>query len=317
MGGDRRRWVEDRHHLWLEAVITDLGTAFERTVDEGEARLYRTWPRLLATGMVGGADVSLGVFALLIVRRATGDELLAAVAFSIGFVALTLANSELFTENFLVPLMAVAAAKAPARALLRLWAGTFVTNLVAGWLLMALVLSRLPAARTNGGGRRAVLPDDRHRLALVRRRPPRWRGHHFDDLDGTIDDVGAGQAGCCGGGGLPAGGGPAQSRHRGLAGDVRRPPARRTVRLPRLAGRPRLVLGGQRRRAASSSLPVSGWSRWARASSRRSGAAPRVGPGTRTTPPKTGPAAEPNGASKRHPRGLPTTPDRSSARRAR
>jgi formate/nitrite transporter FocA (FNT family) len=97
-----------------ESDISDLSSTFERTVDEGEFRLHRSWPRLLATGLVGGADVSLGVFALLIVEEATGDKLLAALAFSIGFVALTLANSELFTENFLVPLLAVAAAKAPA-----------------------------------------------------------------------------------------------------------------------------------------------------------------------------------------------------------
>jgi formate-nitrite transporter family protein len=93
---------------------------------------------------VGGADASLGVFALLIVEEATGDSLLAALAFSIGFIALTLANSELFTENFLVPLLAVAADKAPARSLLRLWAGTLVTNLIAGWLLMGLIISGFP-----------------------------------------------------------------------------------------------------------------------------------------------------------------------------
>jgi formate-nitrite transporter family protein len=90
----------------------------------------------LTTGFVGGADVSLGVFALLIVRQATHDELLSALAFSIGFIALTLANSELFTENFLVPIVAVAAGKASLPDLLRLWVGTAVTNLAAGWLVM-------------------------------------------------------------------------------------------------------------------------------------------------------------------------------------
>lgn len=93
---------------------------------------------------MGGADVSLGVFALLIVEEATSDKLLAALAFSIGFIALTLANSELFTENFLVPLLAVAAAKAPARSLLRLWVGTMVANLLAGWVLMGLIISGFP-----------------------------------------------------------------------------------------------------------------------------------------------------------------------------
>ena len=129
---------------WEESSISDLTAAFERTVDEGETRLHRSWPRLLTTGLVGGADVSLGVFALLIVRQATHDELLAALAFPIGFVALTLANSELFTEDFLVPIVAVAAQKASVLDLMRLWFGTMVTNLVAGWAIMGLVLSGFP-----------------------------------------------------------------------------------------------------------------------------------------------------------------------------
>lgn len=124
--------------------ISDLSAAFERTVDEGEVRLQRSLSRLLTTGLVGGADVSLGVFGLLIVRHATGDELLAALAFPIGFVALTLANSELFTENFLVPIATVAAQKATILDLLRLWAGTLITNLMAGWLIMGLVLTGFP-----------------------------------------------------------------------------------------------------------------------------------------------------------------------------
>ncbi len=49
------------------------------------------------------------MLALLVVKQATGNDLLAAVAFSIGFIALTLAGSELFTENFLVPVAALAA----------------------------------------------------------------------------------------------------------------------------------------------------------------------------------------------------------------
>src|SRR4051794_34074872 len=88
------------------AINDDLRHAFERTVDEGEMRLTRTWPGLLATGTVGGFDVSAGVFALLIVEHETHNTLLAALAFGIGFIALTLANSELFTENFLVPIAA-------------------------------------------------------------------------------------------------------------------------------------------------------------------------------------------------------------------
>jgi len=128
-------------------VTQALTSAFGRTVEEGEARLTRTWPRLFATGAVGGIDVGMGVFGLLLVRQATGDEILAALAFSIGFIALTLANSELFTENFLVPVAAIAAGRCTIVDLLRLWSGTLLTNLVGGWVLVAFVMGGLPKLR--------------------------------------------------------------------------------------------------------------------------------------------------------------------------
>nr|MDP9020157.1 formate/nitrite transporter family protein [Actinomycetota bacterium] len=115
-----------------------------KTVDEARRRLNRSWPSLFATGTVGGIDVGLGVMALLLVREATGQELLGALAFSIGFLALTLGRSELFTENFLVPVAAVVTGKAGVGAMLRLWGGTAVTNLAGGWAFMALVALGLP-----------------------------------------------------------------------------------------------------------------------------------------------------------------------------
>lgn len=127
----------------------ELSPAFERTVDEGERRLTRTWPGLLATGTVGGIDVSVGLFALFVVHHETGNPLLAGLAFGIGFIALTLGNSELFTENFLVPIAAVVARQSSVGSLMRLWAGTLVTNLVGGWVVMGLVVLAEPGlART-------------------------------------------------------------------------------------------------------------------------------------------------------------------------
>ncbi len=122
----------------------ELSSAFRRSVHDGQARLDRTWPGLLATGFVGGVDLSVGVAALLVVETATGSHLLGSLAFTIGFVGLTLAKSELFTENFLVPVAAVVAAKAGAAKLTRLWVGTLVTNLAATWALMLLVVAGLP-----------------------------------------------------------------------------------------------------------------------------------------------------------------------------
>jgi formate/nitrite transporter FocA (FNT family) len=130
-------------------VSTEVTTTFYASVDQGVERLHRSWPGLLATGAVGGIDVSIGLLALFTVEHATGDKLLGALAFGIGFVALTLAGSELFTENFLVPVNAVVAGRAPVRALLRLWVGTLTANLVGGWVVVGLIMAGDPDLRTT------------------------------------------------------------------------------------------------------------------------------------------------------------------------
>lgn len=129
------------------SVSGQLTSTFHRTVDEGYVRLSRTWPALLATGAVGGADLCLGAFGLFTVYGQTHDRLLAAIAFSSGFVALVLAGSELFTENFLVPVAAVVAKDASFLQLLRLWATTLLSNLAAVWVLTGLVMAGFPQLR--------------------------------------------------------------------------------------------------------------------------------------------------------------------------
>ena len=126
-----------------------LAEAFDRTVEEGVRRLGRPLPELLATGAVGGADVVTGVFALLIVRTETGNELLAALAFSIGFIALTLANSELFTENFLVPIAALVTRHGTIAGLARLWVVSLAMNLAGGWLVAWLLVHAFPQLRST------------------------------------------------------------------------------------------------------------------------------------------------------------------------
>ena len=130
--------VTDEHSTLREPEVEDT---FERTVLEGRRRMSRGWTALIATGTVGGIDVGTGVMAMLVVEAKTGNKLLAGLAFSIGFIALTLARSELFTEDFLVPVSAVIARQSRVRALLRLWWVTAATNLVGGWVFTLLVVT--------------------------------------------------------------------------------------------------------------------------------------------------------------------------------
>ena len=75
--------------------------------------LGRSWLQLIATGLLGGLDIGVGVLALLLVEHLTGNRAAVGGLHSrAGFIALTMARSELFTENFLVPVAAVVAKEA-------------------------------------------------------------------------------------------------------------------------------------------------------------------------------------------------------------
>ncbi|MFJ4219325.1 formate/nitrite transporter family protein [Curtobacterium luteum] len=125
-------------------VEDEIHESFEAVVEEGTERLQRTTRVVLATGFAGGLEIGLGVMAYLAVLHATGDHLLAGIAFGVGLVALYLAHSELFTENFLMPIVALVAKAGSVGQLLRLWVGTLVANLAGGWLFMWLVVQAFP-----------------------------------------------------------------------------------------------------------------------------------------------------------------------------
>jgi formate/nitrite transporter FocA (FNT family) len=119
------------------------------TIAEGRDRLERTWIELVANGLVAGIDVSVGVVALLVVEHETGSRLLGAMAFTIGFIALILGKTELFDEDFLVPVAAAIADKGRFGALIRLWTVTAATNLVGCWIFAGLTAAALaPLADT-------------------------------------------------------------------------------------------------------------------------------------------------------------------------
>jgi len=127
-----------------EVAEQPVEDALTRAIDEGRRRISRkTWP-LLATGVLGGIDVGTGVLALLFVEHETHSAVLAGLAFTVGFIALSLARSELFTEDFLVPVTTVIARQARFRMLIRLWVGTLVANLVGGWLFTYLIMKGFP-----------------------------------------------------------------------------------------------------------------------------------------------------------------------------
>ena len=115
------------------------------TARAGADRLNRSWRAMVVTGLFGGIDIGLGIMAMVLVREATGSPILAGLAFGVGLIALKMAHSELFTEEFLLPVNAIVAGEGTVVQLLRLWSVTLVTNLFGGWLFTWLLVVAFPA----------------------------------------------------------------------------------------------------------------------------------------------------------------------------
>lgn len=133
--------TQDPQETEVEDAIVE---SFHATVEEGAERLHRGWRALVTTGLFGGLEIGLGVLAYMGVLYETDSHLLAGIAFGIGLIALLLAHSELFTEDFLLPVIAVFAGRGSLQRLLLLWGVTLVTNLVGGWVFMWIVARAFP-----------------------------------------------------------------------------------------------------------------------------------------------------------------------------
>ncbi len=162
--------AEDRPMSEHDANEDELDEAVERIIELGKPRLHRSFGMQVLTGAVGGGELGFGVLALLVVEERTGSTLLGALAFSVGFLALQLGHSELFTEGFLVPVTTVAAKEGTVGQLLNLWAGTFVGNLVGGVVAMGLIVLGFPELHqimNDLGAELGESPLDVHSLALA------------------------------------------------------------------------------------------------------------------------------------------------------
>lgn len=120
---------------------------WRESLQEGERRLERSWPALAATGFAGGADVMLGIIAVVVASAGLSAampeptaHILGSLLFGLAFVFITLGRAELFTENFLIPVGAVVSSGASISQLMRMWATTLVFNFV-GLAVLGLLVS--------------------------------------------------------------------------------------------------------------------------------------------------------------------------------
>ena len=123
------------HEIWRDSL------------EDGQRRLARPAAVLAATGLLGGFHVTLGLLVLVVTTGALTEvipaptaHVLGSLTFGIGFVFLTVGRSELFTENFLIPVAAALQGHCTKRSVARLWVITFALN-IAGIALFVLLAS--------------------------------------------------------------------------------------------------------------------------------------------------------------------------------
>jgi formate/nitrite transporter FocA (FNT family) len=116
---------------------------YERTEREGERRLGRPFLELASTAASAGIDVAFGVVALAtvssILAKHFGEEgahFFGSIAFGVAFVFIVVGRSELFTENFLVPVTGLMRGHITKVKLAELWLISPICNIVGGTALI-------------------------------------------------------------------------------------------------------------------------------------------------------------------------------------
>lgn len=122
---------------------------YARTRDEGERRLKRSRLELTTTSLVAGFDIVFGVIAIATVTALVTPQLGPSMAhfvgslfFGIAFIFIVVGRSELFTENFLVPITALRRGKLTTLKLAQLWTISPVMNVLGGTMLIIIVTTK-------------------------------------------------------------------------------------------------------------------------------------------------------------------------------
>ncbi len=122
---------------------------FARTRDEGERRLKRSRLELCSTSLVAGFDIVFGVVAIATVTALVTPALgpsaahfVGSLFFGIAFIFIVVGRSELFTENFFVPITALRRGTLTKLKLAELWTISPVMNILGGSLLIFVATTK-------------------------------------------------------------------------------------------------------------------------------------------------------------------------------
>ncbi|MDP1848439.1 MAG: formate/nitrite transporter family protein [Solirubrobacteraceae bacterium] len=122
---------------------------FARTRHEGQRRLSRSRLELVTTSLVAGFDIVFGIIAIATVTALmtpalgpSAAHMIGSLFFGIAFIFIVVGRSELFTENFFVPITALHRGKMTFLKLLELWSISPVMNILGGAVLILVVTTK-------------------------------------------------------------------------------------------------------------------------------------------------------------------------------
>lgn len=136
----------------LEAPLKPVRTILAQEIRQAEEELQRPFHGIFVSGVLAGIGVGTSTFAASVILSAASGELppsvvsvLAANAYTVGFIVVILARTDLFTEYTTIAILPVLTGSSGIGALGRLWGGVYAGNLL-GAAAFALLLSHLGPA---------------------------------------------------------------------------------------------------------------------------------------------------------------------------
>lgn len=124
----------------------------ESALENARGELRRSVSKLTFAGIAGGITMGLTGLGVASVHAMAGtrewSDLVAYLAYPIGFIAVIIGRAQLFTENTLYPVVLVLDERRQLLSMLRLWVVVFVANIFGAWIfaLLAVKTSALQAS---------------------------------------------------------------------------------------------------------------------------------------------------------------------------
>jgi formate-nitrite transporter family protein len=133
-------------HSEAPALETRRFTADEilqGTIENARSELSRSLTKLGFSGVAGGITMGLTALGISAMHAFLGEggwrDLVAYLAYPLGFIAVIIGRAQLFTENTLYPVVLVLDERKHLIRMLRLWGSVFVANVAGAWIFAALV----------------------------------------------------------------------------------------------------------------------------------------------------------------------------------